>query len=318
MKCVIFGGAGFIGSHIADALVASGHDVRVFDHPNIDTRNLTNILSHIEVVSGDFFNENDLAPVLSGAEIVIHLVSSTIPSSSNKNPVYDVQTNLIGTLRMLDLARETGIRKIVFASSGGTVYGQPTVSPIPETHPTEPLCSYGITKLAIEKYLQLYQNLYGLEYVVLRISNPYGERQNPLGGLGAVTTFLARVADGKPVTIWGDGTVRRDYFYVDDLANAFVRAIEQSPPSRVFNIGSGSSLSLNELLSAMRSVTGKNPEVIYTPGRKLDVHVSCLDIQRAQVELGWTPQTSLHEGLTKTWAWLTRETPTNSHGWHGA
>ena len=144
MKCVIFGGAGFIGSHIADALVASGHDVRVFDHPNIKTRNLSSILSQIEVVGGDFFNEKDLAPALSGAEIVVHLVSSTIPSSSNENPAYDVQTNLIGTLRMLDLARDAGIRKVVFASSGGTVYGRPTVSPIPETHPTEPLCSYGI------------------------------------------------------------------------------------------------------------------------------------------------------------------------------
>lgn len=304
MKCVIFGGAGFIGSHIADALVASGHDVRIFDHPNIDTRNLTGILPQIEVVSGDFFNEKDIAPALSGAEIVVHLVSSTIPSSSNENPAYDVQTNLIGTLRMLDLARHAGIRKVVFASSGGTVYGQPTVSPIPETHPTEPLCSYGITKLSIEKYLQLYQYLYGLEYVVLRLSNPYGERQNPLGGLGAVTTFLARVAERKSVTIWGDGTVRRDYFYVGDLANAFVRAIEQSPPSKVFNIGSGSSLSLNELLSAIRSVTGENPEVIYTPARKLDVPVSCLDIQRAKDELGWFPQTILDEGLEKTWAWI--------------
>lgn len=304
MKCVIFGGAGFIGSHIADALVANGHDVRVFDHPNIDTRNLTSILSQIEVVSGDFFNEKDLAPALSGAEIVVHLVSSTIPSSSNENPAYDVQTNLIGTLRMLDLARDAGIRKVIFASSGGTVYGRPAVSPIPETHPTEPLCSYGITKLTIEKYLHLYQYLYGLEYVVLRISNPFGERQNPLGGLGAVTTFLARVAEGASVTIWGDGSVRRDYFYVGDLASAFLKAIEQSSQSKIFNIGSGASLSLNELLSIIRSVTGKNINVIYTPARKLDVPVNCLDIQHAKNELGWSPQTPISEGIARTWAWM--------------
>lgn len=304
MKCVIFGGAGFIGSHIADALVASGHEVRVFDHPNIDTRNLTGILSQIEVISGDFFNEKDLAPALSGAEIVVHLVSSTIPSSSNENPTYDVQTNLIGTLRMLNLARNAGIRKIVFASSGGTVYGQPTISPIPETHPTEPLCSYGITKLSIEKYLQLYQYLYGLEYVVLRLSNPYGERQNPLGGLGAVTAFLAKVAEGEPVTVWGDGTVQRDYFYVGDLASAFVKAIEQSPLSRIFNIGSGTRLSLNELLSAIRTATNEPIEVIHTPARKLDVPVNCLNIQRAKAELNWSPQTPLSEGLARTWAWI--------------
>lgn len=304
MKCVIFGGAGFIGSHIADALIAGGHEVRIFDRLRTDMRNLTSILSQIEIVSGDFFNEKDLAQALSGAEIVVHLVSSTIPSSSNENPAYDVQTNLTGTLRMLDLARASGVRKVVFASSGGTVYGRPTVSPIPETHSTEPLCSYGITKLAIEKYLQLYQHLYGLEYVVLRISNPFGERQNPFSGIGAVTNFLAKVAAGESVTIWGDGSVRRDYFYVGDLASAFVKAVEQSTQSKIFNIGSGASLSLNELLSIIRSVTGKSIDVVYTPSRKLDVPVNCLDIRRAKNELGWSPQTTISEGVTRTWTWL--------------
>ncbi len=304
VKCVIFGGGGFIGSHVTDAFVARGHDVRVFDRLSSDTRNHIGIPSQIEAIHGDFFNEKDLALALSGVEVAVHLVTTTIPSSSNENMAYDVQTNLAGTLRMLDCALSAGVRKIVFASSGGTVYGRPTIFPIPENHPTEPLCSYGITKLAIEKYLQLYQHLYGLEYIILRLANPFGERQNPLSGQGAVTTFLAKVAEGASVTVWGDGHVRRDYFYVGDLVSAFVKAAEQSPRSKIFNIGSGSSLSINELLSIIRDVTGKNIDVVYSPSRKLDVPVNCLDTRLAGDELGWFRQTTITEGIARTWAWM--------------
>lgn len=304
MKCLIIGGAGFIGSHVADTLVLSGHDIRIFDHMKMNTQNLANILSKIEIVAGDFTNEKDLALALCGVEIVVHLVSTSIPSSSNDNPTYDVQTNLISTIRMLDLARTAGVRKIIFASSGGTIYGKPHSLPIPETHTTEPLCSYGITKLAIEKYLQLYHHLYGLEYIVLRISNPFGERQNPQGGLGAATTFLAKIAEGSTITVWGDGSAKRDYFYVGDLATAFLKAVEESPQSKIFNIGSGTSLSINELLSIIHDVTGKSFDVKYTHSRKLDVIDNCLDIQRAKNELGWFQKTPINEGLARTWAWL--------------
>lgn len=304
LNCLILGGAGFIGSHIADALVTRGHKVRVFDRPRIDTKNLSNSLPHIELMSGDFSNESDIAKALDSIDIVVHLVSTTIPATSNENPVYDAETNIAGTVRLLELAKDAGVRKVVFASSGGTVYGEPSILPIPENHPTDPTCSYGITKLAIEKYLHLFHRLHGLDYSILRIANPYGERQNPHGGLGAVIVFLWKVLNGEPITIWGDGNVARDYFHISDLASAFVRVIEKTPPSKIYNIGGGRAYSLNEILAVIQAVTERDAIVNYTPARKLDVPVNYLDITRAKAELSWMPLVPLNVGIERTWDWL--------------
>ena len=300
MSCLILGGAGFIGSHIVDALLLRGHKVRVFDRPRIDTKNLSDSLAKIEFISGDFTNENDIAKALEGIDTVVHLVSTTIPGTSNDNPVYDVETNIAGTVRLLMLAKDAGVKKIVFASSGGTVYGDPLHLPIPETHPNNPICSYGITKLAIEKYLHLFHHLYGLDYSILRIANPYGERQNPNGGLGAVTVFLWKVLHGEPITIWGNGEVARDYFHISDLVAAFVKVIDETPPSRIYNIGGGRAYSLNEILRTIQAVTRKTALVNYTPARKLDVPVNYLDITRARNELAWAPTVTLEQGVAKT------------------
>jgi len=305
MNSLIIGGGGFIGSHVVDALLDRGHQVRVFDRRNIDTRNLSGVMDRIELVMGDFLNEDDLRGALSGIDIVVHLVSTTLPKSSNNNMIYDVETNVTGTLRLLDIARQEGARKIVFASSGGTIYGIPQCLPIPESHPTEPLCSYGISKLAIEKFLRLHSYLYGIDYTILRIANPYGERQDPMSGQGAVSTFLWRVLMGEPMTIWGDGSVARDYLYISDLARAFVRVIEENSPSKLYNIGGGKAYSLNEILEIIRSVTGKNPIVNYTSARQLDVPANCLNISKARVELNWEPRFNLAEGIYRTWKILT-------------
>lgn len=299
-NCLILGGGGFIGSSLVDSLVTNGHRVRVFDRLNVDMRNLSSLLGHFEFVVGDFLNEDDLARALEGMDTVVHLVSTTIPGSSNQSPVYDIETNLAGTVRLLSLANKAGVKKVIFASSGGTVYGEPLILPIPEFHPTDPICSYGITKLSIEKYLHLFCHLHGLEYSILRISNPYGPRQNPHGGQGAVTTFLWNVLNGRPVTIWGDGEVKRDYFYISDLVKAFVQVIEEATPSKIYNIGSGKAYTLNEMLSVIESVTGKLAKVNYTPARKLDVPVNFLDITRANSELLWHPEITLEEGIART------------------
>lgn len=304
MNCLVLGGAGFIGSHIVDALLEQEHKVRIYDRPRIDTGNLAESMAHIEYVSGDFTKASDITTILEGIDTVVHLVSTTIPASSNDVPVYDVETNIAGTVRLLELAKDAGVKKIVFASSGGTVYGEPLHIPIPETHPNNPICSYGITKLAIEKYLHLFHHLYGLDYSILRIANPYGERQNPSGGLGAITVFLWKVLHGEPITIWGNGEVARDYFHISDLVRAFVRVIEDATPSRIYNIGSGRAYSLNEILAVIQAVTGKVPIVNYTPARKLDVPVNYLDITRANAELSWTPTITLEQGVAKVWSWL--------------
>lgn len=306
LKCVVLGGGGFIGSHVVDALIERGHTVRVFEQKNINTQNIVQVLEHSELVSGDFLNEDDLCRAITGMDVVIHLVSTTLPKSSNEDVAYDVDTNVIGTLRLLNLARQKGVRKIVFASSGGTVYGFPQVQPIPETHPTDPICSYGIAKLTIEKYLHLYHHLYGLDYTVLRFANPYGGRQDPMSGQGAVTAFLWRILTAKPISIWGDGTVARDYFYISDLVSATLAAVERETASRIYNIGSGVPCTLNGLLNIMQVVTGRTPIIQYSPTRKLDVPINFLDISRARTELHWQPQISFEEGITRTWEWLQR------------
>ena len=309
-KFLVLGGAGFIGSHLVDALVQRGHQVRVFDRPNVDICNLTQSLPFIELIAGDMSNEADLNNALKGINILVHLVSTTLPKTSNDNPVYDAETNIIGSLKLLALARNQGIRKVIFASSGGTVYGEPIIQPIPETHPTNPICSYGISKLAVEKYLHLFHYLYGMDYVVLRIANPYGERQNPLSGQGAVSTFLWKALVDEPISIWGDGTVARDYFHVSDLIAALICASEGRHPSHIYNIGSGQAYTLNRVLEIIRQITGKSLNVIFYPTRKLDVPINYLDISRAKAELLWKPTLTLEEGIAKTWEQMN----TNSQG----
>ena len=301
MHCLILGGAGFIGSHIVDALVVRGHRVRIFDLPNINTQNLKQSIDSVEILSGDFNNVNDISPALEDIDVVVHLVCTTLPGPSNENPAYDVESNIIGTLNLLKQAVEKGVKKIIFSSSGGTVYGIPRSVPIQETHETNPVCSYGITKLAIEKYLALFHHLHNLDYTVLRLANPYGERQHIDSVQGAVTVFLGKVLHNQAITIWGDGSVARDYFYVGDLVNAFVRAIEYDTKSKIYNIASGHAFSLKDILSVIQEVTGRTPIVQYSSNRKLDVPVNCLDIGRARNELDWQPLISLKEGIARTW-----------------
>ncbi|QXE91549.1 NAD-dependent epimerase/dehydratase family protein [Geomonas subterranea] len=298
-NCLVLGGCGFIGSHLSEALLACGHFVRIFDKRNVNTANIAAFKDRVELVTGDFMNEDELRGVLKDIDVVVHLVSMTLPKSSNDNMIYDVETNLSGTLRLLNLARQQGVSKVVYASSGGTVYGVPQFQPITESHPVDPLCSYGITKLATEKYLHLYRHLYGLDYTVLRIANPYGERQDPASGQGAVTTFVWRALSGEPIVIWGDGSVARDFLHISDLVDAFLRVIHGGTPSRVYNIGCGEPCTLNRLVEVIGRVTGTKPSVEYKPVRKLDVPVNYLDVTLAREELGWTPRLDLDQGIAR-------------------
>ena len=206
---------------------------------------------------------------------------------------------------MIQLA--SSARRVVFVSSGGTVYGVPKSVPIREDHATDPICSYGITKLAIEKYLHLYRELHGLESVVLRLANPYGERQRTHASQGAIAVFLGKALRGEPIEIWGDGSVVRDYIHISDVTRALLLAMDHAGSNRLFNIGSGLGASLNEVLEAIESATGVAPERHYLDGRPFDVPRSVLCIERAERELGWRPHIGLKEGIARTAAWL-RET----------
>jgi len=304
MKALVIGGNGFIGTHLVTLLQKEGISVRVFDrYPS----KYGEPSASVEYVTGDLGNHGVLSEIVDGVDWVFHLAYTTLPKTSNDDPVYDVRSNLVDTIQLLQECCLADVKKFVFVSSGGTVYGVPQSSPIQETHPTDPICSYGITKLAIEKYLHLFYHLKGLEYVVLRASNPYGEGQNPNAKQGAVGVFLGRIARGEPITIWGDGEVVRDYIYIEDAVLSLLAAAryksDTSEP-RVFNIGSGHGCSLNQLIKEIRSTVDVPVKVEYTPSRALDVPVNVLDISLAKEQLNWEPKVDLSTGLSRTWKWI--------------
>lgn len=311
MRCVVLGGRGFIGSHLVRALAASGHAVRSFDRPGAALPGYEPV-EGVDWIEGDFLDRSALAAALAGCTVCYHLVSTTTPSTSNVDPLFDIESNLKGSVALLSVARSAGLRKIVFLSSGGTVYGQPRTLPIAEDHPTFPLCSYGIVKLAIERYLELEHRLHGLDYTVLRAANPFGEGQRTDAAQGAIAVFLGRALRGAPIEIWGDGSAVRDYLYIDDLVEAIMRAGECAAEERIINIGSGRGLSLNEVLDAIERVTGRPTQRVYRPARALDVAVSLLDIGRAERVLGWRPRVGFETGLRRFAAWLAGQAPSSA------
>lgn len=299
LKVLVLGGNGFIGSNLVDALIAQGYFVRVFDRFN---NNITN--KNYEFIEGDFLNDEAVIEAMHGCDICFHLVSTVIPNTSNLNPLFDIESNLLGSVKLLNNAINSGIKKIIFLSSGGTVYGSPTYLPIDENHPTNPICSYGIIKLAIEKYLSLYRRLYGLDYIILRLSNPFGERQSINSAQGAVAVFLGKALQKEPIEIWGDGSVIRDYIHISDVVRAMLLTITYQGKEHIFNIGSGHGISLNDVLQEIERVTGSSVARKYTQGRTFDVPVSILSVDRAIKELNWTPQVTLMEGLTRMMSWF--------------
>lgn len=304
MKILIFGGGGFIGSTIADRLLRDGHELRIFERPRVVPYRRFSESERVTWIEGDLSSAHDVGDAVKGVDAVLHLVSTTLPKSSNDDPIYDIQTNVVATLQMLNAMVDHQVNKIVFISSGGTVYGIPQYLPIDERHPTEPLVSYGITKLAIEKYLSLFANLKGVRVISLRVSNPYGERQRVETSQGAVGVFIKNALQGLPINIWGDGSVTRDYIHVSDVAEAFVKAINYTGKESVFNISSGQGVSLNELINMLEGVLGKTIERNYLESRPFDVPVSILNNSLAHQELQWAPTVSMREGLERVAAWM--------------
>jgi UDP-glucose 4-epimerase len=242
MKALVVGGNGFIGSHLVDELVERGYEVVVLD---LQERRYDPMPPSVHFVRGDLTQSYLLREALTGVDVVFHLAWASIHEISIQDPAADVNANLVPSILLLEACRQAEIKKVVFTSSGGTVYGPAQSLPISETHPQNPINSYGITKLTVEKYLQMFWHLYQLDYVILRPSVPYGPRQNPLGRQGAAAVLLYRVGRSLPVTIWGDGHVSRDYFYVTDLVEALIAGAELEPgPAGVFNIGGREEVSL--------------------------------------------------------------------------
>jgi len=304
--CLILGGNGFLGSHLAEGLVKKGYGVRVFDSFQTGMTNLETIKGKIEIINGDFLNHADMLRALKGMDYVFHYISTTVPSTAIKDPIYDVQTNVIGTVRLLQLAIASKVKRVIFPSSGGTVYGEPTNVPVHETHALNPMDPYGISKLAIEKYLDYFNRAYGLDYLILRYSNPYGERQNPHGQQGVIPVFLNRIKMGERPVVYGDGSTERDYIYVDDAVEATIAALERKTAHKIFNVGSGAGTSINQLVEIISGVVGRKIEPVHSEDTAVRVQKIILDVSRIRDETGWKPSTSLQEGIERTWRWLMR------------
>jgi UDP-glucose 4-epimerase len=302
MRILVLGGSGFLGSHIVDKFLREKHDVTVYDlYPERFRRSP----SGIKFVTGDFGNVGALDELIAtGFDAVIHCVSTTTPKSSNESPEFDIQSNVIGTLYLLDICAKRNIGKLIFLSSGGTVYGDiGNLDLVDETHSVRPMCSYGVSKLSIEHYLDAYKHLRGLNYVALRLSNPYGERQSPLRALGALTVFLHRTLKRQTVEIWGDGSVTRDFIYVGDVANAVYLATV-NPISGIFNVGTGTGLSLRDILAHISKVVEMEPSVTWLASRSFDVPRIVLDSAKLRSATAWKHVTTLEDGIKITAEWL--------------
>ncbi|MCE8421208.1 NAD-dependent epimerase/dehydratase family protein [Rhodovulum sulfidophilum] len=314
MRILVLGGSGFIGSHVVDALLARGHRVRVFDRSPERFRPTP---AGVDFMPGDLSDSAALAEALAGSEMVFHLISTTVPATANLDPGADIRGNLLATQRLLELMRAQGPRRLLYLSSGGTVYGVPQHLPVPEAHPLDPISSYGIVKVAIEQFIRMEARLHELQAVILRPSNPYGPRQGHGGVQGVIGTFMGRLARGEPMQLWGDGSIVRDFIHVRDLARLCVAAAETGA-SGTFNAGAGEGRSIREILDLIGEVSTLEVTPEIRPGRNIDIPRVVLDIAAARQAIGWQPEIALCEGLAETWAWTCAElAPTPPHSLTG-
>ncbi len=300
MKVLVIGGGGFIGHHMVRDLAGRGHEVTVLGRSAAAARPMP---AGVGYVQGSMLDTGLLERLLAKADAVAHLASTTVPATGDKNPTADVESNLIGTLRLLTAMVKTGCNRVLFVSSGGTVYGIPQNIPINEGDPLNPICSYGIVKVAIESYLDLYTRNFGLSHVTIRASNPYGPYQGNMGLQGVIGTFLNRAYNGEAIDIWGDGSTIRDYVFVADLCRLCVDALE-SNRTGTYNGAGGHGASVQHIAEVVQEVTGRKLTINYLPGRPFDVPTSILCIEKAKHDFGWVPDVGLREGISLTSRWM--------------
>jgi UDP-glucose 4-epimerase len=316
MRALVTGGAGFIGSTLVDRLLAEGHAVDVID--SLATGSLANLSDARADRSHEFtFHQIDIREpsvvdliVRRKPEVVFHLAAQADVRVSVARPVFDAEVNIIGSLNVIEGARQAGAAKVVFASSGGTIYGDPAPEdlPVDETHPQRPISPYGVAKKVVGDYLYAYRELHDLEFTALALANVYGPRQDPHGEAGVVAIFAGRLVDGEACTIFGAGDQTRDFVYVDDVVDAFVRAGDRGT-GLLANIGTGVETSVNDLYASMARAAGSDAPAVYAPARPGELARSSLDPGKARLYLGWEPWTHLDTGSAAVLEWFRANRP---------
>jgi UDP-glucose 4-epimerase len=307
-RCILLGGGGFIGTNLCRVLLGIGAEVVVVS-PQVVSEEA---LAGATWIRATLDETDKYASAVRQGDYVFHMVSTTVPATSNANPIADISNNVLPTLKLLEILRQKQVARLVFLSSGGTVYGKDVPIPTPEDAANEPMCSYGIHKLAIEKYLALYKLLHGLDSVVLRVANPFGPYQAG-AAQGVVAAIIRKALLGQAIAIWGDGNVVRDYIYVTDLTEAILKAasLDNAEAPRLYNIGSGEGRSIRDILHTVQTIHGKPLDVVFEESRATDVPVSILDIKRAKQHLGWMPIMKWEEAVAETYTWTARYNRTN-------
>ncbi len=308
MRILVTGGAGFIGSHVADAYLGAGHHVAVVDALEGNGRNRA-------PRSATFYREDIRRPALAEVfrkerpDVVSHHAAQINLRRSLEDPVGDAETNVLGTVRVLDLAVRFGAKQVIFASTGGAVYGEPRALPVGEDHPILPTAPYGFHKYLGEQSLGYYRRVRGLGTVVLRYSNVYGPRQDAATEAGVIAIFVDALLSGRPPVIFGDGTQTRDFVYVEDVAEANLRVLGRTIEEPI-HIASGTETSVNDLFARLRALTRTTVEAVHGPPVAGEVHRICLGVGRAEALLGWRPRVGLEEGLRRTVEWFNAERST--------
>lgn len=305
-RVAVLGGLGFMGSHICRELVNRGHFVRIFDKLYASHKLISDFESSIELVEGDVSRAEDVLAAIEDTEVLINLIHTTVPGSSMNDPGYDITSNVVAAVGWLQQLGKTKVRKILYVSSGGTVYGVPEAVPITEDHKTNPICSYGITKLAIEKYTAMYASMFGVDYCLLRPSNVYGPGQRLNIGQGVVGVLAKRALDRETLEIWGRGDNQRDYLFIDDFVAAVMALLAYDGKRRVFNVSSGKGKSVLEITSILQKYVAPFPAVVHGPERGFDVPINVLDPHRLRTETEWQASVDLEPGIIRTLEWIKR------------
>ncbi|HSF06239.1 MAG TPA: NAD-dependent epimerase/dehydratase family protein [Methylomirabilota bacterium] len=301
MKILVTGGAGFIGSHVVDRLLRDGHAVAIVD--NFSSGRRANLHPDATLHACDIRSARLFDIVTTHRpEAVVHVAAQAAVARSVIDPVFDASVNLLGTLTLLEACRQSGVCQVVYTSTGGAAYGDTDVLPTPEDHPTRAASPYGVSKVAAERYLEVWANLTGGRAISLRLANVYGPRQSPHGEAGVVAIFTHRLLEGQSCVINGDGEQTRDYVYVEDVADAVARALARGEAVGVVNIATGTETSVNELYRRLSRLAQVDRAPVYGPARPGEQRRSVLDAGRAKTALGWTPAIALDEGLARTLA----------------